>query len=226
MNMNLRKPATYIAIVVIALCVWGSYHALRMGVADVIAYKAKYQVKIWEKAGRLPAQDEVDYALEKAASALAWEPGNPEHMDLKAHVLIYQSLLYWGETEFAASSAEALALYQQSTQRRPKWPYTWARLALVKAYRGEFDDVYAEAVAKSVTYGPWEPGVHKTLTEAGLPGWLQLDKVTRTHLVGNIYRGLRFEQRALSAMVKRHNKLELVCAYLPNDKYTKKFCGW
>lgn len=226
MNIYLRKPSTYIAVMVIALCLWGGYHAVRMGVADVLAYKAKYQVKIWEKGRRLPSADEAEYALQKASSAIAWEPGNPEHMDLKAHVLTYKGLLHWGGDQFSTITAESIALYQASTKRRPKWPYTWSRLALVKAYRSEFDAVYADAIANSVQFGPWEPGVHKTLTEAGLIGWSQLDKVTRSQIVGNLHRGLRFEPQALTTMVARHQKRNEVCAYLPNDKHTKRFCGW
>ena len=226
MTIHYRKPSTYIAVVVMLFCVWGMYHAVRMGMADVIAYKAKYQVKIWEKEGRLPTADEADYALDKASSALAWEPGNPELMDLKAHVLTYTALLHWGDEQFAGISDEVVQLYQRSTQRRPKWPYTWARLALVKAYRGEFDALYREAVSKAVKFGPWEPGVHKTLAEAGLSGWSQLDRDTKRHHVENIHRGLRFEAKALTAMVARYQNRDQVCAFLPNDKFTKRFCGW
>jgi len=208
------------------LCVWVIYHAVRIGVADVIAYQPKYQVQTWEKEARLPSSEEVEYTLSRASLALAWQPNNPDLIDLKAHVLTYQAILHWGTESFSRLSAEAVVLYQQSTLLRPKWPYTWARLALVKADRGEFDAVYREAVAKAVTFGPWETGVHLTLAQAGLSGWSQLDKATKRHHVDNIYRGLHFAQGALTQMVERYNNRDQVCVFLPKDKYTKRFCGW
>jgi hypothetical protein len=170
MRSSFRKPAAFLALVIIVVSSWGIYHGVRMGVADGVAYKAKYAVKTWEQDNRLPTAEEAAYALQQAASALAWQPENPEYLALKARVLTYQGLLHWGEDRFFEITEEAVTLYQESTRRRPKWPYSWSGLALVKAYRAEFDDVYKEVVAKAVKFGPWEPGVHRTLALAGLTG--------------------------------------------------------
>jgi hypothetical protein len=146
-------------------------------------------------------------------------------MALKARVLTYQGLLYWGEDRFFEITEEAVTLYHESTRRRPKWPYSWSGLALVKAYRAEFDDVYKEAVAKAVKFGPWEPGVHRTLALAGLTGWARLDKATRGHIVANIHRGLRFSSGALAELAQRYKKRDQLCALLPNDQHSQRFCG-
>jgi hypothetical protein len=225
-TIHYRKPSTFFTLVVMLLCVWGMYHAVRMGVADVIAYQAKFQLKSWDKEARLPTAEEAEYALAKASSALVWQPDNAELLELKAHVLTYQALLYRGDEAFLRLSAEAIMLYQQATLLRPKWPYAWANLALLKAYQGEFDPVYNEAVAKAVAFGPWEPGVHKTLARAGLLGWSQLDPTTKNHHVGNIHRGLRFSAKAITQMAARYQNRDQVCAFLPKDKYTRRFCGW
>ncbi|MFT6916050.1 MAG: hypothetical protein ACJAWL_002367 [Motiliproteus sp.] len=228
-----RQPQVLIACAVITLCLWGLYQALRMGMADVVAYKARYPLKTWEQAARLPTMAEADDALEKASGALSWAPKNPEYLDLRAHLLTYKSLLPVNNETQAEHSVrvepltrEALALYQQSTGLRPKWPYSWSRLALVKSYLGEFDQVFTAAVAKAVKYGPWEPGVHKTLLEAGLSGWFELDADTRRALGSTASRGLRLDSRGITAIVQRHQKRDQLCGYLPNDRYSKALCGW
>jgi hypothetical protein len=228
---RLRQPKALVAYAVIAVCLWGLYKALCLGVADVVAYKARYQLKSWEQAQRLPTTAEADYALEKASSALSWAPNNPEYLDLRAHLLTYKSLVLSNDETVDPLSVEsltqeALALYQQSTGLRPKWPYSWSRLALVKSYRGEFDQVFAEAVAKAVKYGPWEPGVHKTLLEAGLSGWPDLDLDTRRALASMTSRALRLDSRGIAAIVNRHQQRDPLCGYLTNDRYTKALCGW
>ena len=221
-----RRASSLLALLVILLACWGIYHAVRIGIADAVAYKAKYQVEGWSKDNRLPTEVELDYALENISSAMAWEPGNPQHINLRADILIYKSLLHWQDEQFSAITDEAVLLYQQSLKRRPRWPYSWARLALAKAYLAEFDEVFIEAVDKAVKLGPWEPTVHLILAEAGVYGWTYMDEVTRQHIVDNIHRGVRFNQVALSKTVTRYQKKDIVCAYLPNDKHTQNFCGW
>lgn len=226
MNISLRTPSTYFVLIVIVICLWGIYHAVHMGVADVLAYRAQYAIKSWEKEGRLPSEDEVNKAIVNASSAVSWEPGNPEYLNLYARLLTYKGLVHWGGGQFNSITEEAVALYQQSSQLRPNWPYTWANLALVKSYRSEFDDLFNESVSKAVTFGPWEPDVHTTLTEAGLFGWNKLSKEGRKLIAANIHRGLRFSRKEIATMVRRHQKRFAVCGYLPVDEYSKKFCGW
>ncbi len=229
MSLALPKPATFIALAVIALCGWGIYQAVRIGVADVIGYKARYALSGWEQAGRLPTQEALQAALAQASSALLWEPGNPQHMDLKAHLLTYQGLLSVNDPQAGSLveiTAPAVALYQQSLRRRPQWPYTWARLALLKTYRGEFDAEYRAAIIQATHLGPWEPDVHIHIAEAGLSGWFTLDRPTRDAVVANVHRGLHTGRAALTRIADRQHKRQLLCAYLPLDRFTKPFCGW
>lgn len=224
--MSANSVRSYLSIALIMLLLWGIYQAVRIGMADIVAYKAEYLFASWEEDLRLPDQAEADAALASSASAISWEPGNPNYLNLHANILLYQGLLYWGRPAFSEVTANAIALYQRSAQLRPKWPYTWARLALVKSYRGEIDSVFNNAVDKAVKLGPWEPGVHNLLTEAGLYSWRQLDKTRQGFIVSNIHRGLHHNFQSVNAIVVRHKKRTLICAHLPMDKYSKKFCGW
>lgn len=194
--------------------------------ADITAYRAEYALSEWEQSGRLPTGEELAQALENSASSLWWQPDNPEYLDLRAQLYIYQALLHWQQPAFLTATAESLRLYRESVQLRPRWPYTWARMALVKAYRLETDAEFSLALNNAVTYGPWEPGVHTTLTEAGLYAWDKLGLQHRRIVAENIHRGLRYERKMIVATAKRYNKTEQVCAYLPLDMHSKRFCGW
>jgi len=215
-----------IVLFVMLICLWGMYHAFRMGVADVLAYKAEYAIKTWEKEKRLPNKSEVGAAVINASSAVSWESANPEYMDLHAQVLLYKALSYWGDNKFDPISALSVELYQRSIKRRPNWPYTWARLALVKSYRREYDAVFYEALGNAVKLGPWEPGVHTTLAAAGLFGWSELNIESRRLVASNIHRGLRFSHSELASIIHRYRRKESVCGYVTVDEFSKSLCGW
>ena len=71
-NFGLNPRTTsLLALLVIMTAIWGVYHSIRIGVADVAAYGATYHVEKWQT-GSQPTADELDYALAKASSALAW----------------------------------------------------------------------------------------------------------------------------------------------------------
>ena len=220
------KTRLYIAIPVMLCAFFGMFQATKIGIADIQAYKARYLLSQWEEGQRLPTDDEVVRALDSASSALGWAPNNTEYMDLKAHILTYKGLLYWESLPFAAVTEEAVAFYLQSTQIRPKWPYAWARLALLKAHRGEFDGEYQTALLRAVEYGPWERNVQKTIAEAGLYGWTQLEEASRDALIATIQRGLNVQFKTMANIVMRHHRKVFVCAYLARNEKTKTFCGW
>jgi len=220
------KKRLYIVVPVVFIALMSIIQSATFAVADIQAYKARYLLSQWEKEQRLPTETEVVYALNKVSSALNWAPSNTEYMDLKAHVLTYQGLLYWGKVSFVGLTDEAVGLYLRSTEIRPKWPYAWARLALLKAHRGEFDELYLQALLRANEYGPWEPNVQKTVVDAGLYGWDKLDKVTRMSLVETIQRGLSFQFKAMDVIVSRHKRKAFVCGYFKVNKKTSRFCGW
>jgi len=220
----INKTRLYIAVPIMLICLLAIYYSLRLVVADTYAYKARYHLSKWEKEARLPVEAEVEGALLQASSALYWDSNNTEYMDLKAHLIMYQGLVYWGDKAFSEMTDEAVKLYRHSTEVRPKWPYAWARLALVKAYRGEFDGVFSEAVARAVKNGAWEPNVQKDIAEAGLYGWDYLSRATKRDLVANIQRGLSFQKRAMLEVVGRHDKKVEVCSHMTNNKRSREFC--
>ena len=226
MLKTLTKPSFYFLLFVSLVCLWGIYHAARLGIGDAVAHKAEFAVERWSDEKRMPNLEEVESALVDARSALSWEPQNPDYHDLVAQILIYKGLLKWADGSFNEITDETVSLYKRSLELRPRWPYAWARLSLVKAYRDEYDAEFENAVERAVQYGPWDPGVHVTLAEAGIYGWRNLSIPTRKLIAANIHRGLKYEYSTMKSIVRRYNGQILVCGYLPQDKKTTRFCGW
>lgn len=226
MSASFRKPSSYLLVLVVLVAFWGIYQAARMGIADVVAHKAEFAVGRWDDEKRMPTSDEVERAVADARSALSWEPRNPDYHDLLAQVLIYKGLVHWADGTFNEITDESLVLYRRSVELRPRWPYAWARFALVKSYRGEYDAEFENALSKAVKYGPWDPGIHVTVAEAGVFGWRRLSIEERKVVAANIHRGLKFEFSSIQSIVRRYNGMILVCGYLPVDKRTTRFCGW
>lgn len=226
MLKTFTRPSSYLLLLVLLVCLWGIYHAARMGIGDAVAHKAEFAVERWDEEKRMPTVEEVESALLDARSALSWEPHNPDYHDLVAQILIYKGLLHWADGSFNEITEESIALYKRSLELRPRWPYAWARFALVKAYRSEFDAEFENAVERAVQYGPWDPGIHVTLAEAGVYSWHKLSIPMRKLIAANIHRGLKFEYSTMKSIVRRYNGQILVCGYLPRDKQTSRFCGW
>jgi len=219
-----NKAHVYTAFFIMLTCLVATYYSVRTSIADTQAYKARYLLSKWEKTAKLPVKEEVETALNGVNSALYWEQNNTEYMDLKAHVLTYKGLVYWEDGRFSSFTDEAVKLYQESTVLRPKWPYAWARLALVKAYRGEVDALFSKAMARASKLGAWEPNVQKTVVEAGLYSWSSLDALSKKHLLDTIQRGLHFQRNAMAAVVTRYGKKKLVCSYFENNERSRQFC--
>ncbi len=193
--------------------------------ADLIAYRAEYAIEQWQQQKISPPEAELDQSLADIDSAISWQPENPELLDVKSQLMLYRAYGSFADSErFKASVFSVLELSRLSVQQRPRWPYSWANLALAKAYLNQNDPEYAAAMANAARFGPWEPSVQSTLTEAGMVQWGGLDKSLRKTVVDNIYRGLLRNSVAIKAVVDRHRKRFLVCAYLPVDKQTEKFC--
>lgn len=225
MAERFKSPVTYLLLCLVLLCSVGIYQAFRVAMADFIGYKAGYALNGWEKARKAPTPDQAAKALDDITAALAWTPDNPQLLERKALILMNSAAGSVTLGEFRAATEEGITLYRQAVQLRPRWPHTWANLALLKAYRQEFDAEFADAVVRAVQYGPWEPSIHRVITEVGMMGWPALTQDTRTHIADNVYRGLRFMAKPVMESVKRHQRVDVVCALLPLDPRTRALCG-
>ena len=72
---------------------------------------------------------------------------------------------------------------------RPRWPYTWSALALLKYKMSELDQKFRLALNNATELGSWEPYVQKIIAEIGLNSWSELEHSQRIIIVENIRRG-------------------------------------
>lgn len=201
---------------------------IRWAIGDIYSYPVRYAVKDWHKQDSLPAQAELDRAMANINKALRWDPENPEYTDYQGFLYYYQGLVSIADkqADFTPYFRQALVSFKASAEMRPMWPYSWAYIALMKAYLTEFDLEYRSAMHQASELGPWENSVNIALTEAGLRGWAHNDPALTQMIVDNIARGLRRNSKEIRQIVRAHNKTALVCAYMHANQSRQNMCGF
>ncbi|WP_432472283.1 VpsP family polysaccharide biosynthesis protein [Amphritea sp. HPY] len=201
---------------------------VRWAIGDIYTYPVRYAVKDWHQQSSLPAQVELDRAMDNINKALWWDPENPEYTDYQGFLYYYQGLVSISDqqADFTPHFRQALASFKTSTRTRPMWPYSWAYIALMKAYLAEFDQEYRSAIHQASKLGPWENSVNIALTEAGLIGWSHNNPALTQVVVDNIARGLRRNNKEIRQIIQAHNKTALVCAYMQADLTRQGMCGF
>lgn len=226
MLTNVKQRLLITIPLIAALCI-AIFYSISIGVADLYGYSPRQHLEHWQKKGLTPSAAELDDALIGINSAIRWHPRHAEYHDMQALLHYYQALDAYqqgGHEEFTQLTQQALAGYQQATQLRPHWPYSWANFALMKAMLQQFDEEYRFALTQATTLGPWENGVNLAVADAGMLGWLYLDKQTQTAVIDNIERGMKRNNKALKHRLTAINKLGLACIYLKESKQQQRLC--
>lgn len=191
---------------------------------DLYGYKVRYATTQWQARAELPSLAEVVPAIEDANAALGWESDNPEYKELKARALYYRALIEGAGAVGVEDIKEAISLHRSAIELRPRWPYSWANLVLMKAHLGEVDDEYQYALEQAVRFGPWEQSVHLSLTHAAVLSWSLLSKEQKGLYAENVERGLVRNFHAIRATLDRYQKRSVVCAYLQRSPKQKRLC--
>ncbi len=208
----------------IFLCVAGIYSAFTWAMGDLYGYKVRYATTQWQARTGLPGLAEVVQAIEDADAALGWESDNPEYKELKARTLYYRALIEGPDSVGVEDIKEAISLHRSAIELRPRWPYSWANLVLMKAHLGEVDDEYQFALEQAVRFGPWEQSVHLSLTHAAVLSWSLLSKEQKALYAGNVERGLVRNFHAIRTTLDGYQKRSVVCAYLQRSAKQKRLC--
>lgn len=203
----------------------GIYTACTWAMGDLYGYKVRYVTSQWQDSGTLPELSEIEMALSDADAALNWEAGNPEYLELKARVLYYRALVVGMSAGGLVDVAMAKALHLEAIALRPRWPYSWANLVLMKSYLNEFDEEYQHALSQAIRFGPWEQSVHITLAQAGAISWGMLSREQKRLYADNVQRGIVRSQGGVGAALDSFKKRSVVCAYLKRSAEQKRFCS-
>lgn len=215
-----RVFAPALACLLIALCL----PAAKRGISDINTYPVRYDIQRWQNENRTPTPTELADAQTAIQLAIDWNQ-SPELYDYQGRLFHYEALIAENSSQATNALQNALQSYQHSSSLRKQWPYSQANVALMKALLGEFDQEYLNMLRQSATNGPWENGVNLALTEAGLLGWVNLNKQDKHLIVENIQRGIRRNMRHMKVIISQYNKLSLVCANIQRDRYQKQLCG-
>lgn len=240
-----------VALVFLVLVIF----VFRFAMADMVSYPARYASDAWFKEDRLPSIEELEKALEEADSARAWNPHHGEYQDLKAYLLWLVILKEQREPKAESQARintlaqEAINLHQAAIKLRPRWPYSWSGIALMKAYQQQFDDQFEQAVHQAVRYGPWENTVNIQIALAGQLAWptlatnrgqtpfinqgqtplAQAQKGAdplRAAIIENFNRGLRRNAKVIARNLKQSSHQYDICAHLSREhKQYKVVCG-
>ncbi|MCV6615753.1 MAG: hypothetical protein OIF35_12335 [Cellvibrionaceae bacterium] len=210
--------------------------AFRFAMADMVSYNARYSSERWFKQDRLPSAEELDQALAEIQRARSWNPYHADYHDLQAYLLWLAILREQRQAQagsqarIAGMAASAVALHQQAIALRPRWPYSWSGIALMKAYQQDFGASFAQAVQQAVRYGPWENTVNVQLALATQLAWPQLQAPSqqplKQALLENLNRGMRRNSKAIGRYLKQSPHRHHICAHLSRQhKQYQQICN-
>ena len=226
-KVHTNQWARLLAILVILVCVPLLYSAFRWAIADISAYPVRYAIERWQlqpDSVNLVSLVKADEAID---SALSWSADNAEYYELKARLLLYRALLSKSAAQSLAYTNEirqALSLHESAIKARPHWSYSWANKSLMKAYLGEFDAVFVEAIKRAEKTGPWELSANLAVLEAGLLGWRQLSSESQVVIVGAADRAAEHRPKAVRALLDRYALRFPMCSRMLRSGAQSKVC--
>ena len=214
-----------VLVVILSFCSFAVYTAVTWIIGDFYGYKVRYSVEQWQKREELPDLSAIEQVLLDANAALNWEEGNPQYHELKARTLYYKALVVGLENEKALYFIrQAKNAHLQAIALRPRWPYSWANLALMKAYLSEWGSGFDEALSNAVRFGPWEQSVHLTVAHAGALSWKQLTSEQKRLVAANVERGIVRDIKPMKTSLNALQKRTVICAYMHRSVKQQKLC--
>ena len=195
---------------------------------DISAYQVRYAIEAWEDKGDLPPAEELTAALTSIDTALSWEARNGEYLEIKARLLYYQALnsIMQDPTSYPKTLfEEAVSLHRAALEVRPQWPYSWANLALMKAFANQYDDEFNLALYNANQYGPWEFPVQLTVTQAGVMNWDGLGLVQKAIVAANAQRGLVYQFKETAEILDTYQRRIDVCGFMARTGKYEELCG-
>lgn len=199
----------------------------RMTFAGMASYQAEAFLEDWAGKAEEPAPRAWAVAHEAAQRAVALYPvANGEYLDRLGRVYSWQQFTKpYGSPEAQASRLAALEGYRASTQARPTWPQTWARLAHTKLQLAQFDDEFRQALAQANELGPTRIMVQREVMTVAFAAWPQLNaserervlQSARLSVIYSIREAQRIYQMALHAGIT-----EPLCESLDPELQSKR----
>jgi len=213
-----------VLIIMLALC---TFTAFDSAAAFITAWPARKQLVNWQEKQRQLEHAQWETIRAQLDQALQYSPDNPELLrDLGlAHEAEY--ILYSAADPSARSAWEkAGQYYQLAILLRPSWPYDRMDLAQVTYRLDETDSKVYSLVKQTAELGAWEPRVQQVVAEIGLRQWDNLPDDIRELTAESIHNGIQLfdNTEGMLRLLRRYNKLSLVCGQQYENEQVVKFC--
>ncbi|WP_293268640.1 hypothetical protein [Neptunomonas sp.] len=215
-------PRVLAALVILA-SIPSIYFAFRWALADISAYPVRYSIERWESQRNPVSLAKIEKAEADIDVALSWNDNNAEYYELKARILFYRAVQTESD-DYLQYIRQALALHNTALLLRPNWPYSWANKSLMKAYLGEIDDDFSEAIEQAAKTGPWELSANLAVLEAGLLGWDQLTPELEALVLAATSRASEHGSNAVRVLLDRYEFRSFICSLLEPSSHQKKMC--
>ncbi len=212
------------------LCSWMTYHAFKIALADISHYPVKHFLEKL-KPTELPKISTLSKQLTKIQYSIDLRPKNAQYLEYLArlHYLMAlqqqkiptKSYLLISEKNLR----QALNAHVKATQLRPKWPYSWANIALVKSHLQEFDQQYTDAIDQAIATGSWEIASNNAISQAGFNGWDTLNDNFKLKTVRALERVYQQRKSTAIEIANYYQRANEICSLLLNEGFRKRVCN-
>ncbi len=215
----------FIALLLICLCSWATYHAARLAIADVLHYPVKSWLKTVDSTKPLSVH-ELEKAETKILRSISFNPNNAEYREYLGRIHYLRAINNFQDASlFRKNIHQAYLAHKKAIKLRPQWPYSWANLALMKSHLQQFDVEYLYAVNQAVRFGPWEISSNDALAQAGFNGWAQLSEKSQNITVDALERVYQQSPKTARKLIRHFANQDYVCSKIRLDKFkADKIC--
>ncbi len=204
------------AVCLLAILSGAIYVAGSWGLADLYLGYPRARYAHWLQTGKGPETAEWRRASRQMDIAWKLDNHNPFLLEDLGRLRHWQAVgKETGGAEAVKDLRQALEYYRRALQVRPVWSYTWVNLIRAKVDLRQYDGELGNALRNAVELGPWVPLVQRTVADAGLRAWRQLDGGTRAAVITNIRRGLKHQAATMMRAAIRHKRVYLLKGLTP-----------
>ncbi len=210
-NAMARPNARAVAVACAVLLAVVAFESLRLGLGGLIVELAQSESDRRTAPGRTAPKAELDRLAGFYADSLAFHPGNPWALESLGVADLARMRATRSPLEAQALARDAYKRFREALGQKPASPFLWANLALSKLYLDELDDEFRAALRHADELGPWEPSTQEIVLFASLAAWQSSDAAMRRATTAVLERGASRNALKLFGIVKRFQRLDLVC---------------
>ena len=216
-----------LSISLILLCCWVIFQASKVALADISHYPLKYFIEKL-KPTELPEIETLEKLQTKIQYSIDLRPNSAEYLEYIGRIYYLKALKQQratsAEVRNTAQNSMRLALdaHVKATKLRPKWPYSWANLALIKSHLEEFDQQYLSAIDLAIKNGAWEIASNNAISQAGFNGWHRLDDNYKTKVVAALERIYQQRKSTAIGILNYYRLQEEVCSLIVDESFLKE----